>query len=390
MEHRSPFRMAFVGDVLVDRVDPPGAFDAVRDVFEVFDYRFANLEGVYADDPHHAPSAYLPVYASRSNATAIADGIFSAMALAHNHSVDAGHAALLDTRQILLDHGVGVAGAGADIEEARRPAVVHAAGKTVALLAYASMFPAGYEARKNWPGIAPMRALNIYPGTPNHWIPGELSDVRTVPHEEDARQLEQDIADAKQTCDIVVASFHWGDWTRPFHITDHERRTARAAIDAGADVVVGHHHHALRGFEFYRGKPIFYGLGHFVFDAQQIPDRVKALGTWGDDPESYGSLVPRPGSPDSFPFHSDMRITGIAWCEEQPGETPVKAGIIPCLLDIDGDPVMVDPRDPDWQRIVAYLTEACVSQGFAMTLHVEENVPASGITSLVISPSTAE
>ena len=389
MEYSSPFRMAFVGDVLVDRDDPPAAFDAVRDVLAGFDYRFANLEAVYTDDPHHAPSAYLPVYAPRSNATAITDGIFSAMALAHNHSVDAGHAALLDTRQVLLDHGVGVAGAGADIDEARCPAVVQTAGKTVALLAYASMFPAGYEARANWPGIAPMRALNIYPGTPNHWIPGERSDVRTVPHEEDALQLSRDIAQAKGTSDIVVASFHWGDWTRPFHITDHERRTARAAIDAGADVVVGHHHHALRGFEFYRGKPIFYGLGHFVFDAQQIPPRVKAFGTWGDDPESYGSLVPRPGSPDSFPFHPDMRITGIAWCEEQPGEAPVKAGIIPCLLNGAGDPVRVDPRDPDWRRILKYLTEACESQGFAVKLDVEEDTPTPGITSLVISPTTA-
>ena len=68
----------------------------------------------------------------------------------------------------------------------------------------------------------------------------------------------------------MIASFHWGSaWKRGF-LTDYEREVAPVAIDAGADLVLGHHHHFLRGVEFHEDRPIFYGLGHFVFDLTWI------------------------------------------------------------------------------------------------------------------------
>ena len=57
-------------------------------------------------------------------------------------------------------------------------------------------------------------------------------------------------------------------------MTDYEFVLARSAIDFGADVVLGHHHHFLRGIELYRSKPIFYGLGHFVFDLPGLGDAL--------------------------------------------------------------------------------------------------------------------
>lgn len=253
--------LALVGDVYIDRPDPRSALRHVRPVLDDADYRFANLESIYTDTPQLAPSALLPAYVGTANAAAMLDRPFDVVSLAHNHTLDAGHEAMLQTRQWLEDHGVRTCGAGADIVQARTPATVTVAGRTVACLAYASMMPVGYEARHNWPGIAPMRARNVYEGTPNHWIPGEQPRVRTEPLPEDVEALVADIRSARERADVVIVSFHWGDWTRKFFVSDHEQRTARLAIDAGADIVVGHHHHALRGMDWYRDRPIFYGMG---------------------------------------------------------------------------------------------------------------------------------
>lgn len=351
-----PTTLAFVGDVFVDRADPASSLDRVRETLRSADYRFANLESIFTDDPHLAPSALMPVHAPASNAVALADHTFNVVSLAHNHTLDAGHRALLDTRARLTADGVSTCGAGADFDQAHRPSVVQAAGRTVSTLAYASMMPMGYEARQNWPGIAAMRARNVHEDTPNHWVPGEVPRTRTEPLPADVAALEGDLRAARSDSDLVVASFHWGDWTRKFHVTDHERRTARTAIDAGADIVVGHHHHALRGFEWYQGKPIFYGLGHFVFDSPGLADRAIHLGLWPGHEDDYGAIMPRTGQPERFVFHPDMRMTMIAWCEVT--DSGIRAGFIPCHLDDSGDPVPLAPDSELGRQVITYVEAA--------------------------------
>src|SRR6185437_4257994 len=117
---------------------------------------------------------------------------------------------------------------------------------------------------------------------------------------------------ARESSDLVVTSFHWGEYLRPFHLTEHERRTARYCIDQGADMVVGHHHHALRGMEWYKGKPIMYGLGHFVFDLvlEWSEEYKKGLAellspAFFDTPYT---TAPKEGWP-YLPMHEDTRMT---------------------------------------------------------------------------------
>src|SRR5207244_1166869 len=137
----------------------------------------------------------------------------------------------------------------------------------IAFLAYASVFPIGFQARAHTPGLAPMRAYNAWREQfPTYYYPGIAPVITTVPDQGDLARLDEDIQCARERADVVVASFHWGDYSCPFRLTDHETRTARHCIDHGAHMVVGHHHHALRGMEWYQGRPILYGLGHFVFD----------------------------------------------------------------------------------------------------------------------------
>src|SRR5258707_8582979 len=119
----------------------------------------------------------------------------------------------------------------------------------------------------------------------------------------------RDIENVKQRAVVVLTSLHWGDAVRPSVLTDHERTVAHAAIEAGADAVVGPHHHVLRGVEIHRGKPIFYGLGNFVWDAPEgwadtfspaFKENMRLYGKYG--------LRARPGFP-RLPFHPDGRMT---------------------------------------------------------------------------------
>src|SRR5436309_964566 len=122
-------------------------------------------------------------------------------------------------------------------------------------------------------------AYDLYiPYERHEWNPGLLPQVVSALDDEDADRVQSDIAEAKTVADIVVVSAHWGDFSRPFVLTDHERQCARLFIDSGADVVLGHHHHLLRGVEWYEGRPIFYGLGHFVFDQPHLAMQLAAEG----------------------------------------------------------------------------------------------------------------
>jgi len=101
--------------------------------------------------------------------------------------------------------------------------------------------------------LAPLRGYNLYEDAdPYNWVPGAQPRVRTFTDEQDLVALQTSIVAAHREADIVMTSFDWGDWTRPAHLTDHEIRVAHCAIDFGADIVVGHHHHLLRGIEWYR------------------------------------------------------------------------------------------------------------------------------------------
>jgi poly-gamma-glutamate synthesis protein (capsule biosynthesis protein) len=380
--------LGFVGDVFVDRDRPEEVFDQIVDELKSLDFLFGNLEGVYTSAPHFAPSAALPIYADPSNLAALPIAGFSVLSLANNHTVDCGHEALLAMRQRLEERGIAVCGAGANLEEARRPAVVEAAGRQVAVLAYTSTFPFGYEARSDWPGIAPIRTRTHFePAFPNHWLPGELPNVRTEEFAEDLDALRTDIGTARADADIVVASFHWGDMSRPLVLTDHERRLAHIAVDAGADIVVGHHHHALRGAEWYAGRPIFYGLGHFVFDIPTLLTRAGWPSESELDPEDesdYG-IAARRGWP-YLPMPPQMRQTMLAWCRVRDGR-PDRIGFLPCRVEEDGRVQPLQRSTPQAARVLELFRRACETQSLPVRLYASRTVTVGRYPTIVVAPT---
>lgn len=164
---------------------------------------------------------------------------FSVLTLANNHIMDYGDVGLRDTLATLSRHGIAHTGAGSSLADARREAVVMARGKRVAFLAYSLTFPAEFYAGAKRAGAAPGYA----------------------PH------VREDIRRAQAKADYVVVSFHWGAERTEFP-KQYQMETARLAIDAGADAIIGHHPHVLQGIEFYRGKPILYSLGNFAFGSR--------------------------------------------------------------------------------------------------------------------------
>lgn len=375
-----------VGDVFLDRPSSATAFDEVREIFGAGDVVFGNLEGAYARDWERAPSAGSPVVADPDHVPAFSGAGFTVMSLANNHILDGGHSAMLSTRDALQASGVATAGAGENLADARSPALLRRPGGTVAVLAYASVMPHGYEARAGTPGLAPLRAHTLYtPWEVNEWNPGLLPRVTTVTHEGDLAGLREDIARAKDRADVVVTSFHWGDFTRPYVLTDHERRVARAAVDAGSDVVLGHHHHLLRGIELYRGKPIFYGLGHFAFDLPNLAERLAADGYLSaSDPAEARELgrrfgeyriAPREGFP-LLPFHPEARMTAIAvvrFADRNASEV----GVVPCVLGPDNRPRPVDGDSGPGAEVVAYLRRCCEEEDLPVSIETG-GVPSDG------------
>jgi len=158
--------------------------------------------------------------------------------------------------------GKTVIGAGRDEEEARKPALIERNGVKIAILAYCSVLRDGQAAGKGKTGIASMRAHTRY--APEEFQPGSPPKIFTEPYKEDLDALQADIRKAKQQADVVLVTIHWGLRLVAKTICTYQPPIAHAAIDAGADLIIGHHAHSIKAIENYKGKVCFYSIGNFM------------------------------------------------------------------------------------------------------------------------------
>jgi hypothetical protein len=357
----TPLTIAAVGDVFVDRPEPAEALSGIAPLLEACDVAFANFEGVVTD--RHAPVPGASDASIVPPAQAAPLRVFDVLSLANNHALDAGHGGLADTIAAL--DGAAVVGAGPTLAAASRPVVVEG----VAFVAAAAVFPMGTEAQAGAPGIAPLRVDDYYAApVPGMYLPGVPPQVVSVVGEEDWSRLAAAVEEARAAADVVVASMHWGDHTRPWVLTDAERTCAQLLVEAGADVVLGHHHHLPRGAELLDGKPVFYGLGHAVFDQPRLGDEFRRRGidleAMDDDERAaaFGewAVYPRRASP-SFPFHPLYRRS-VAAVVELDGAELVRAGLAPLFIDEDGIAQPIPRGDPGWADALEFLAR-CQSEG---------------------------
>jgi poly-gamma-glutamate capsule biosynthesis protein CapA/YwtB (metallophosphatase superfamily) len=383
--------MGFVGDVRVDRDDPRDVFSSVAEVLKAPDILFANLECAYTDDPRPLSGAPAVISSPARSLDAYFGHGFDVMSLANNHILDVGPDAMLETRQRLRANGIETCGAGESLHDAREPAIVERNGLKIAYLAYASIFPMGHEAGAAKPGLVPMRAYSYWrePYAAYH-APGMLPMVATVPDASDLTRLAEDIERARERADLVVTSFHWGDQTCSFHLTDHETRTARYCIDQGAHLVVGHHHHEIRGMEWYKGRPILYGLGHFVFDLRwEWSEEAARNFSESEVGRHYRRIQytagPRQGWP-LLPFPEASRMTVVAWASA--GKEGISdIGFLPCGLRADGSVQPFFWDSSEGRQVVDFVRRCNETQGLNGRL-VASSVELGGLKTLGVVPST--
>ena len=230
------------------------------------DLRFAQVERVYSNRGSlqvHSGGAHSRV--KTHMASVFTDCGFDVVSLASNHAMDWGEDALLDTVALFRDKGMQVVGAGRNLREARRPAIVERNGVKIAFLAYCSILQTGYAAGHDKTGIAPLRAHTYY--EPFDYQAGVPPRVVTVPYEEDLAGMVEDIAEAKKSAHVVVLSLHWGIHFIPRMIADYQVTVANAAVAAGADLILGHHAHTPKAIGTHCGKVCFYSLSNFIMSS---------------------------------------------------------------------------------------------------------------------------
>ena len=262
--------LAIVGDIYVQREDPLSIFAFTREPLAQADIAFGNQEVALSTKGAPIMPGKLVIRSEPRMVEALTYAGFDVVGLANNHSMDYGPEAILETLEVLDKAGIAHAGAGASIEAAHKPAILERKGAKIAFLSYSSVFiPDFFPAQKDRPGIAVVRLYTAY--QPHRRVfeqPGSPALAIVTPDAADFARMKQDVQEAKAKADVVVVAWHWGVSEGYMRIVDYQRDMGKAAIDAGADIVVGHHPHMLQGIEVYKGKTIFYSLGNFAFDYQ--------------------------------------------------------------------------------------------------------------------------
>jgi poly-gamma-glutamate synthesis protein (capsule biosynthesis protein) len=262
--------LALVGDVYINRPDPASIFASTLEHLRAADVRFGNCEMPISEAGEPWPGKPLGKNLYKMPPESIAGFTaagFDVVSVASNHSIDFGRGALLRTLELLDAAGIRHCGAGKNLDEAHRPALVTRNGVTIAFLAYCSLYMPGWEATSDRSGIATVRVETAYKPHPRfHEVPGSPAITLNFPDPPDRDHVVADIRAARSRADLVVVSWHWGVSEGYRLLVPYQRELGHVALDAGADLLIGHHPHMLQGVEIYNGKPLFYSLGNFAFD----------------------------------------------------------------------------------------------------------------------------
>ncbi|MBI2868141.1 MAG: CapA family protein [Chloroflexi bacterium] len=357
----SPITLMGVGDVIVNRPEPESIFTRIRPVLQQADIVFGNCETTYSERGSRNPIARGPVRSHPRNMAGLTYAGFHVMSFANNHHLDWGYDGFFDTLELLRKKGIQPVGAGKDLAEARTPAIVTCGPTRVAFLAYAPVTFLGYEAGDNKPGSAPMRIYTYYRQV-EHEQPGTAPDILTFADPLHLEMMREDIQRARSQADVVVLSFHWGLHFTPATVAMYESQVGRAAIDAGADLVLGHHQHILKGTQVYKGKAIFHGLGLFAIDAywkeharsETLQETIRRFPEYAVGIHDVDT---------SFPFHPEARQTLIAKAVIRDGRIE-RVAFLPCMINREGQPEPCPQSDDRFQRIFSYVSQITRAAGF--------------------------
>ena len=332
--------LIFTGDSFITRQLPKDGYDGfgeISDIIKAHDVAFTSIETTVHDNKGYAEAVSGGTWAMAKPEVldSLKDYGINLINTATNHSMDFGHGGLLATIENLKERDITFAGTGENLYEASKPAYVETKNARIAMIGVSSSFspnsPAGAQRAdfKGRPGLNPLRFKTVYNVCHEHFealkkvatatgmnaalersikngftpplkddelpfagLNFKLSDKNgaiTSPDTKDVQRIIASIEEARRQADFVIVSFHShesrdGDSTKtPLFAEEF----ARICIDNGADIIAGHGPHELRGVEVYKGKPIFYSLGNFIFQNETVEyqpsDAYEKLGMTDND-----------------------------------------------------------------------------------------------------------
>ena len=304
------FRLALTGDSIITRkmsvYDEP-QFLRMVELLRDADLAFTNIEMLFHDYESWPMSSSGGTY-MRAQPELVSELAWAGIdlgSLANNHSGDFGPPAMMLTEKYVREAGIVAAGVGRSLAEAREAKFVETRNGRLALISLSSTFPDHSRAGKSRddiparPGLNPLRHRTTYEVTAEQ-LAGvratmrglgmnppadsdsltflrqrfELADtpgIRTEPHSEDMAEIAMIVRNASRQADYVMVTIHAHEGAGSRFVPAEFLVTfARAMVDAGASVFVGHGPHVLRAIEIYRGAPILYSLGDFLFQNETL------------------------------------------------------------------------------------------------------------------------
>ncbi len=344
-------------------------YSATRSILKEADITFGQLESVLsvrgteqlfisnfqAREPGHGPTVRRPD--PQAAAQVLVNAGFHIMSFASNHTLDWSEDAMLDTLDSLGKNNIVVIGAGKNIEEARRPAILERKGIKVGFLAYCSVVPPGYQATEFRGGLAPLRATTAYQQT--DWQPGHPPKIVSMTNPADLAGMVADIRKLRPQVDVLVVSMHWGVHFVPALIADYQFEAGHAAIDAGADIIIGHHSHILKGIEVYKGKAIFFSLCNFSMSRRENKP-ISASGRYWVD--RFGVRGETDLDHPTYPYSIDSQKTILVKCDIA-NKKIQRVAYLPLWMNAKATPEPVSRSDPRSDEHYRYMQWMCGSQG---------------------------
>ncbi|NML47579.1 CapA family protein [Ramlibacter sp. G-1-2-2] len=269
-------KLVLAGDTNLVGVFEPGVpFARLAEEFHAADFTFANLECCLYEPPRDAGgTATQDGYFAPPGPAGEALKLAGIQAVGIGNNVVYGDDAILSTVAGLDALGILHTGAGRNAAAARAPVILERNGLRVGFLQRTAVYwPSNHEAKRDLPGVAAMRGNTAYqlplhktrPGMTACNRPGLPPVIVTWIDPPYLKSFREEVAALRAQCDVLVASCHWG-WKQD--VLEYMTEWAHAAIDAGADIVLGHGPHYILPVEVYAGKPVFYGLGNFSFNVR--------------------------------------------------------------------------------------------------------------------------
>lgn len=343
------------GDLVLDVEDADHWLGGIAPAVRAADIAIGHLEVPHtrrgSERGHDVPAPAAPP----ENLDALARAGFSAVTLAGNHIADWGAEGIADTIDRLDSLGIAHTGAGATLAEASTPAMLEARGRQIRLLSYNCVGPEAAWAAKDRPGCNYLAVATADGG------PVAPAAELTEATDEALWRLTDDIVAARADSDLVIVALHKGIVHTPAVIAPYERSLAVAALAAGADIVVGHHAHILRGIELRHGRPIFHGLGNGCVVTRALgPDQNHpARAAWvrrrrelfGFEPDPRYSLAP---------FHPEA-VNGVLGIVIARANGELSTGVVPVYVEPPGRPVLATGECAD--AVMAYVEDIGRSAG---------------------------